>query len=467
MSSLLAFAAAEPPPTLDSGNTAWMLTSAALVLFMTIPGLALFYGGLNRSKGVLNMMMMSFGPFGLIGVIYVLWGYSMSFGSKDIGGIIASPLEFWGLKGMLPGEPGATVLQDGGIPTLIFVGFQFTFAAITVALISGALSDRVKFSTWMVFSALWVTLAYFPLAHMVWGGGLLSGSADGIAAKLFGLTDGAATIAPIDFAGGTVVHINAGMAGLVLALIVGRRKGFGKVPMRPHNVTLVMLGSGILWFGWYGFNAGSALAANDSAALAWVNTTVATCAAMLGWLVVEKLREGHATSVGAASGIVAGLVAITPACGNVTPLGAIGVGVIAGAAAAMAVGLKYRLGFDDSLDVVGVHLVAGFWGTISLGIFARGTGLAYGDWRQLVVQLIIALVALVFTAVVTTVIALALKATMGWRISEDDEVAGIDQAEHAESAYDFGGRGAGRVSPLGQHEPDARHHHEIDSEVHA
>lgn len=211
---------------LDTGNTAWMLMAASLVLFMTIPGLALFYGGLGRSKGVLNMMMMSFGSFGLIGILYVLYGYSMSFGTKDIGGLFAGPFEFFGLKGLIPGEPGAETITSAGIPALVFVGFQFTFAAITVALISGAIADRVKFSTWMVFSALWVTLAYFPLAHMVWGGGLLSGSESGVAAKLFGTTDGAASVAPIDFAGGTVVHINAGMAGLVLALLVGKRIGF-------------------------------------------------------------------------------------------------------------------------------------------------------------------------------------------------------------------------------------------------
>ena len=449
---------------LDTGNTAWMLVSASLVLFMTIPGLALFYGGLGRAKGVLNMMMMSFGSFGLIGILYVLYGYSMSFGTKDIGGLFAGPLEFFGLKGLIPGEPGAETITSAGIPALVFVGFQFTFAAITVALISGAIADRVKFSTWMVFSALWVTLAYFPLAHMVWGGGLLSGSESGIAAKLFGTTDGAATVAPIDFAGGTVVHINAGVAGLVLALLVGKRLGFGRQPMRPHNVPLVMLGSGILWFGWFGFNAGSALGANESAALAWVNTTVATCAAMLGWLLIEKVREGHMTSVGGASGVVAGLVAITPACGNVTPLGAIGIGLIAGALAALAVSLKYKFGYDDSLDVVGVHLVAGLWGTVALGIFARGTGLAYGEWKQLVVQVVIALVALVYTAVITFVIGFALKKTMGWRIDEDDEITGIDTAEHAESAYDLVGFGG--ASRLGQSrsEHDARHHHEVTTE---
>ncbi|MBC9956744.1 ammonium transporter [Yimella sp. cx-51] len=462
MSIHTALTAEGPPIALDSGNTAWLLVSASLVLFMTIPGLALFYGGLGRAKSALNMMMMSFGAMGVVGILYVLFGYSMSFGSHDIGGVIAGPFEFFGLKGMLPGEPGAssTIMGDG-IPTLVFAGFQLTFAVITVALISGAIADRAKFSTWLVFCGLFVTLVYFPLAHMVWGGGLLSASSDGLAARMFGTTDDAATVAPIDFAGGTVVHINAGIAGLVLALLLGKRIGFGRTPMRPHNVPLVMLGSGILWFGWFGFNAGSALGANESAALAWVNTTAATCAAMMGWLVVEKRREGHMTSVGAASGVVAGLVAITPACGNVTPVGAIGVGLVAGGLAAVAVGLKYRFGLDDSLDVVGVHLVAGLWGTISLGIFARGTGLAYGEWRQLVVQVVIALVALTYTAILTAGIGYALKATMGWRIDADDEIAGIDTAEHAESAYDLVGFGGSKHIGQSKPEHDARHHHEI------
>ncbi|YAL82324.1 ammonium transporter [Dermacoccaceae bacterium W4C1] len=439
---------------LDTGNTAWLLTSAALVLFMTIPGLALFYGGLNRARGVLNMMMMSFGAFVVVGIIYVLWGYSMSFGSDNFLGMFASPTELWALKDFLPGNPDAPadgLINASGVPNLVFVGFQFTFAAITVALISGSLSDRIKFSTWLVFSGIWVTLVYFPLAHMVWGGGLLSGSEDGIAAKIFGTTDGAATVAPIDFAGGTVVHINAGMAGLVLALLTGKRLGFGKTPMRPHNVPLVMLGAGILWFGWFGFNAGSAGAANEAAGLAWVNTTVATCAAVLGWLAVEKIRDGHATSVGAASGVVAGLVAITPACGNLTPWGSIAVGAIAGILAALAVGLKYKFGYDDSLDVVGVHLVAGLWGTVSLGFFARGTGLAYGDGKQLVIQIVIALFALAYTAILTGIIGYVLKMVMGWRIDEEDEANGIDQAEHAESAYDLATVSGGGGSFVGSH----------------
>ena len=448
-------------PTIDYAATAFLIVCASLVLFMTVPGLALFYGGMSRAKSVLNMMMMSFGAFGVVGLIYVIYGYSMAFGSEDIGGIIANPFEKLGLAGTDGLVNPFGYEGYGNIPELIFVGFQLTFAVITVALISGAIADRVKFSTWLVFSGLWVTLAYFPIAHMVWGGGLLSGSESGLSSLIFGSTDGAANVAPIDFAGGTVVHINAGMAGLVLALVVGKRLGFGKVAMRPHNVPLTMIGAGMLWFGWFGFNAGSELAADETAALVWVNTTVATCAAMVGWLLIEKLRDGHATSIGAASGVVAGLVAITPACGALSPMGSIILGLVAGVLAAYAVGLKFRFGYDDSLDVVGVHLVAGLWGTVGAGVLSTSTGLFYGKGLdQTIIQIVIALASLVITGVVTTVIALALKATMGWRIPADAETAGIDTAEHAETAYDLVSRG-GRVGVSGSGPiHDARHHTE-------
>ena len=448
-------------PTIDYAATAFVLLCASLVLFMTVPGLALFYGGMSRAKSVLNMMMMSFGAAGVVGLIYVLYGYSMSFGSENLGGIIANPFEKFGLAGTDGLINPFGYEGHGDIPELMFVGFQLTFAIITVALISGAIADRVKFSTWMVFAAIWVTLAYFPVAHMVWGGGLLSGSDSGLSALLFGSTDGAANVTPIDFAGGTVVHINAGMAGLVLALVVGKRLGFGKVAMRPHNVPLTMIGAGMLWFGWFGFNAGSELAPDGTAALVWVNTTVATCAAMLGWLLVEKLRDGHATSIGAASGVVAGLVAITPACGALSPMGSIALGVGGGALAAYAVGLKFRFGFDDSLDVVGVHLVAGLWGTIGAGLLATDGGLFYGGGvQQTLLQIVIAVVALLVSGVVTLLIALALKATMGWRIPEDAEVSGIDTAEHAETSYDLVARG-GRLGVTGSGPiHDARHHSE-------
>ncbi|OPX15767.1 ammonium transporter [Gordonia sp. i37] len=436
--------------TPDAGDTAWMLASASMVLLMT-PALAFFYGGLSRGKAVLNMMMMSFGSVATVSVVYVLWGFSEAFGNgitgdSDIGGIFSNPFALFGsgqLSDTIPGpmKDGAAtdLVVTGGltIPSYVFLGFQLTFAVITVALISGAVAERVKFSTWLVFSVLWSTIVYFPLSHMVWGGGIMSAAEKGFASWMFGSTDGKANVAPIDFAGGTVVHINAGMAGLVLALIVGARVGFGKTAYRPHNIPFVMLGAALLWFGWFGFNSGSALAANVSAGLVWVNTTAATAAAMIGWLGVEWVRDKHATSVGAASGIVAGLVAITPACGNLTPVGSLILGVIAGALAAVAIGLKNKFGYDDSLDVVGVHLVAGLWGTIGIGFLAKDTGLFWGgDYKQLVVQVVIALFALAFTGVLTTIIAFILK-PLGWRIAADEEKSGIDEAEHAETAYEL------------------------------
>lgn len=438
---------------LNFGATAWMLTSASLVLLMT-PGLALFYGGMSRAKSVLNMMMMSFGALGVVGVIYVLWGWSMSYGS-DVGGVFGNPFDQFGLDGAVYDSAGEFVIDGWGVPGIVGVAFQATFAIITVALISGALADRVKFGTWLVFAGAWATAAYFPMAHMVWGGGLLSGSPDGLTAMIFGTTgtgdDAVATVAPIDFAGGTVVHINAGVAALVLALIVGKRRGFGKEPMRPHNLTLVMLGAALLWFGWFGFNGGSAFTADGFAGLAWVNTTTATCAAMLAWLLVEKIRDGHATSLGAASGVVAGLVAITPAAGTVSPVGSIFLGAIAGALCALAVGLKFKLGYDDSLDVVGVHLVGGLTGTVLIGFFSTSTGLFYGgDARQLVVQVVIALVAVLVSGLVTLVLGLLLKATMGWRVSDEAEVAGIDVSVHGETAYEAlpGTRGRAAETPV-------------------
>ncbi|WP_234794039.1 ammonium transporter [Mycolicibacterium flavescens] len=432
---------------MSSGDTAWVLTAAALVLFMT-PGLAFFYGGLSRQKSVLNMMMMSFGSLGVVSVIYVLWGYSMSFasahtGESDIAGIFDNPFALFGLSPLLEAkEVGADTLYViggfGTVPAIVWVGFQLTFAVITVALISGAVAERMKFGTWLVFGGIWVTLVYFPLSHMVWGGGLLSGAENGIAAKMFGVSEeGTANVSPIDFAGGTVVHINAGMAALVLALLLGKRTGFGKVAYRPHNIPFVMLGAAILWFGWFGFNVGSEGAADMLAGLVWVNTTAATAAAMLGWLLVERIRDGHATSVGAASGVVAGLVAITPACGSLSPIGSLILGVIAGVLSALAVGLKYKFGYDDSLDVVGVHLVAGLWGTVGIGFLATETGLLYGGGvQQLVVQVVIALVAVIFTGIMTAIIAFIVK-PLGWRVSREDEDTGIDATEHAETAYEL------------------------------
>jgi Amt family ammonium transporter len=444
-------------PTINEAATAFMLVAASMVLLMT-PGLALFYGGMTRAKSVLNMIMMSFGALGVVGVIYVLWGYSMSFGntqdgSSDIAGLFVNPFHLFGLNGVI-GDDGSRLIDVFGvdvfIPETVFVGFQLTFAVITVALISGAIADRVKFSTWLVFAGVWATVVYFPIAHMVWGGGVLSGAEGGLSAKIFGATDGVADVLPIDFAGGTVVHINAGIAGLVLALIVGKRLGFPTQAMRPHNVPVVMLGAGLLWFGWFGFNAGSELAADGLASTVWLNTTAATCAAMLGWLLVEKLRDGHATSIGGASGVVAGLVAITPACGALSPLGSLILGVVAGGLSALAVGLKYKLGYDDSLDVVGVHLVAGLWGTIGAGLLATSSGLFYGGGaKQLVVQIVIAFASLLISGILTAVIALALKYTLGWRVTEDVESDGIDQSEHGESAYELSGFTGGRFGSSG------------------
>ncbi|MCC2321922.1 ammonium transporter [Cellulomonas xiejunii] len=419
----------------DTGAAAWMLTSASLVLLMT-PGLAFFYGGMVRGKSVLNMMMMSFGAIGVVGVIYVLWGWSMSYGSS-VAGIFGNPFDQFGLSGTLFDADGNPMVGLGNYPQVIDVAFQVTFAIITVALISGALADRTKFGTWLAFVAVWVTVGYFPMAHMVWGGGQLSGLEGSIAAAMFGTTDGVANTAPIDFAGGTVVHINAGVAALVLALIIGKRKGFGTEAMRPHNLPFVMLGAALLWFGWFGFNAGSAFGADENAGMAWVNTTTCTAAAMLAWLLTEKFRDGHATSLGAASGIVAGLVAITPAAGALRPLTSIILGVVAGVLCALAVGLKYKFGYDDSLDVVGVHLVGGLVGTVLIGFLAADTGLFFGGGvNQLIIQIVIALVAIVFSGLVTLVIGLILKATLGWRVSQDVEVGGIDLAVHGETAYE-------------------------------
>jgi Amt family ammonium transporter len=428
----------------NTGDTAWILTSAALVLLMT-PGLALFYGGMVRAKSVLNMMMMSFGAAALISVLWVLYGYSVAFGNDVGSGLLGSPTEFLGLKGLMEDLTG----EAGGLPVMAFVGFQAVFAIITVALISGAIADRAKFGAWMVFSGVWATIVYFPIAHWVFAFDSVDGSVVGgwIANNL----------KAIDFAGGTAVHINAGAAGLALALVLGKRRGFGREAMRPHNLPLVMIGAGLLWFGWFGFNAGSALTAGNTAAVVWVNTLVATGAAALGWLLTEKIRDGHSTSLGGASGVVAGLVAITPSCSAVSPIGAIILGAIAGVLCALAVGLKYRFGYDDSLDVVGVHLVGGLWGTIAVGFLATADapaavdGLFYGGgvdqlWRQVVG----ALAVLVVSFVLTYIIGLIIEKTMGFRIREEDEVAGIDQVVHAESGYDFTSLSGGSGSALHQ-----------------
>jgi len=419
----------------DTGDTAWVLTSAALVLLMT-PGLAFFYGGMVRSKSVLNMMMMSLGAIAVVGVLWVLVGYSMAFGTDVGAGLLGKPFEFFGLDGLLGKES-----LSGTIPTTVFVAFQAMFAIITVALISGAIADRARFGPWLLFAGLWAVLVYFPVAHWVFD--FDGKDADGNVVDAGGWI--ANKLLAIDFAGGTAVHINAGAAGLALAIVLGKRVGWPKDRMKPHSLPLVVLGAGLLWFGWFGFNAGSALGANGTAGVTFVNTLVATAAAMLGWLVVERVRDGNATTLGAASGVVAGLVAITPACSSVTPLGAIAIGAITGALCALAVSLKYRFGFDDSLDVVGVHLVGGLSGTILIGFFASSAapagidGLFYGGgvdqlWRQVVG----ALAVLAYSFVLSLILGYLVKFTVGFRADEEAEVAGIDEAEHAETAYEFG-----------------------------
>ncbi|KQY09877.1 ammonia channel protein [Mycobacterium sp. Root135] len=433
----------------DTGDTAWMLASAALVLLMT-PGLAFFYGGMVRAKGVLNMLMMSISSMGVVTVLWALYGYSMAFGNDKFN-FVGDPTQYWGLKGIIGGNASAAVVADpsagveaadavniplaGTIPMSVFVAFQLMFAIITVALISGAVADRLKFSGWLLFSGLWVTVVYFPVAHWVFAFDGFTGETGGwIANKL----------AAVDFAGGTAVHINAGTAGLVLAIILGKRKGWPGSPMRPHNLPFVMLGAGLLWFGWYGFNAGSAVGSGGLAGATFVTTTVATAAAMLAWLLTEKIRDGHATSLGAASGIVAGLVAITPSCSSVNVVGALVIGVVAGVLCALAVGLKFKLGFDDSLDVVGVHLVGGLAGTLLVGLVAApetGAGVAGlfygGGFDQLWRQAVGAGAVLLYSAIGTAIVAYIVKFTIGLRLDEEEEHNGIDEAEHAETAYEL------------------------------
>jgi Amt family ammonium transporter len=415
---------------MDQGNTAFILICAALVLLMT-PGLAFFYGGLVKAKSVISMMMMSFGAMGLIGVLWVLYGYAIAFPAAE-GTVGPWSIDFGalGLGNLLEAPEGAAY------PPLAFAAFQATFAIITVALVSGAIADRAKFGAWMVFAGIWATVVYFPVASWVFNFGLAD---DGSFAYGGWLTHGlqdAFGVGTIDFAGGTAVHINAGAAALALALVLGKRVGFAKGVNVPHNPPFVLLGAGLLWFGWFGFNAGSELAADGTAALAFVNTIAAPAAALLAWLLVEKLKDGKPTSVGAASGAVAGLVAITPACGSLTPFWAIVLGLVAGAVCALAIDLKFKFGFDDSLDVVGIHLIGGLIGTLYLGIFANGTGLIYsGEGTQLLVQAIAAFSVLIYSFVLAFAIGYIIEKTMGFRIKNEDEIAGIDTVIHGEEGY--------------------------------
>ncbi|TQK19508.1 ammonium transporter [Microbacterium sp. SLBN-154] len=415
---------------MDQGNTAFILIAAALVLLMT-PGLAFFYGGLVKAKSVISMMMLSFGSLGLIGVLWVLYGYAIAFPGAE--GVVAPWSIDWsalGLTSLLEVPEGAAY------PPMAFVAFQATFAILTVALVSGAIADRAKFGAWLIFAGLWATIVYFPVASWVFNFGLAE---DGSFAYGGWITYGLQEtfgVGAIDFAGGTAVHINAGAAALALALVLGKRVGFQKGVHVPHNPPFVLLGAGLLWFGWFGFNAGSELAADGVAAIAFVNTIAAPAAALLAWLVVEKIKDGKPTSVGAASGAVAGLVAITPACASLDPIWAILLGVIAGVVCALAVELKYAWGFDDSLDVVGIHLVGGLVGTLYIGFFANGTGLFMGgDGTQLLVQAIAAVAVLAYSFVLAWVIGFAIQKTIGFRVKNEDEVAGIDTVVHGEEGY--------------------------------
>ncbi len=421
---------------MDTGDTGWMLVSSALVLLMT-PGLAFFYGGMVRAKSVLNMMMMSFLALAIVPVVWFAYAYSLAFGDDAGGGLIGG-LGAIGLNGITPAS------LTGTIPTYVFVVFELTFAIVTVALISGAVADRMKFSAWAVFVPVWLTIVYAPVAHWVFAFDRGSARGGWIANRLGAL----------DFAGGTVVEISAGGSALALALIVGKRVGWKRDPMRPHNLPSVLLGAGLLWFGWMGFNAGSALGANQLAGLAMINTVGAGAAAMLGWIVVEVRRDGKGTSFGAASGIVAGLVAITPSCGSISPLGSLVVGAVAGAVCAFAIGFKFKLGYDDSLDVVGVHLVGGIIGTLLIGFLATGTavkllgfggaGLFYGGGLgQLGKQFVAVVVVLAYAFVCTYVIGTVIDRVIGLRVEEEHEVTGIDQIEHLETAYDHVGSSSG------------------------
>ncbi|MEU1469420.1 ammonium transporter [Streptomyces sp. NPDC005761] len=411
---------------IDTGDTAWLLAATALVLLMT-PGLALFYGGMVRTKNVLNMLMMSFVSIALVTVVWLLAGYSLAFGDDAFGGLVGD-LRHVGMAGIGPDS------VTGSVPTLLFTTFQLTFAIITAALISGAIADRTKFAAWLVLVPVWTLLVYAPVAHWVWGpGGWIKDA-----------------LGALDFAGGLVVEIASGASGLALALVVGPRIGFRKDAMRPHNLPMVMLGAGLLWFGWLGFNGGSALGANGLAAASVLNTLVAGCTGLLGWLFVEQKRDGHPTTFGAASGAVAGLVAITPACGTVGILGGAAVGLTAGVVCSYAVAWKFRFGYDDSLDVVGVHFVGGIVGTLLIGLFATAAmtggaeGLLYGGgFGQLARQAVAVLAVASYTFLMTYGIGKAVDRFMGLRASADEELTGLDQTLHAESAYDHGALGHG------------------------
>jgi len=410
---MAATAAPAPAPKLDSGDTAWMIVATAMVMLMSIPGLALFYGGLAKTKDALNTMAMTFVTFCIVSLLWVIYGYPLSFGT-DIGGFIGSTEKLF-LKGI-----GSNSLF-GTIPEYIFIVYQLTFAAITVSLASGAYIERMKFSAWVLFSIFWMTLVYIPVAHWVWGNGFL------------------AKLGALDFAGGTVVHVNAGIAALVGALVLGKRHAKA---IMPGNLTLVITGAGLLWFGWFGFNAGSALAANGLAGAAFINTNTAAAVAALAWMFVEWKHSGKPTVLGLASGAVGGLVAITPAAGFVNVTGAIVIGIAAGIVPFYAVAkLKPMLGYDDTLDAFGIHGIGGMLGAILTGVFAdpainpAGTGLFYGNPGQLWTQFIAVGVTVLYSGIMTFIIFMVLKLVVGIRADADEEAAGLDESQHGERAY--------------------------------
>ncbi len=411
--------------TYNSGDTAWVLASSALVLFMT-PGLAFFYGGMVRSKNVLGMLMQNYVTIAIVSVVWVLLTYSLAFG-PDVGGGLLGSLHFAGLAHLKQAVPGYTGPIAQTIPPLVFVVFQMMFAIITPALITGSTADRLKFGGFVLFVTLWAVVVYAPIAHWV-----------------FSPTGWLFKLGAEDFAGGTVVHINAGVAGLALATVVGRRRGWPKEPMPPHSLPLTILGAGILWFGWFGFNAGSALAANQLSAQAFVNTNTATAAALLAWIATEKLRGGKSTTLGAASGAVAGLVAITPACGFVNVVGALVIGLVAGGVCALAVSVKFRFKLDDSLDVVGVHFVGGLTGALLIGFLGTSSvggadGLLFGGGLTLLGHQAVAVVVVaVYSFVVSYVLGKIVQGTIGLRAPEEAEYEGLDTSQHAETAYEFG-----------------------------
>ncbi len=408
-------------PTVDKGDVAWMMTSTLLVIFMAVPGLALFYGGLVRSKNMLSVLMQVLVVFSLIGVLWSVYGYSLAFGGE---GLIIADLGKLFLKGVTIDSLADTFTASAKIPEYVFIAFQATFAGITCALIVGSFAERMKFSAVLLFSTLWFTFCYLPIAHMVWGaGGYL-------------LNKGA-----LDFAGGTVVHINAGVAGLVGAYVLGKRIGYGRESMAPHSLTLTMVGACMLWVGWFGFNAGSNLEATSGAALAFINTLLATAAAVLSWSIGESLTKGKASMLGAASGAVAGLVAITPACGSVGPMGGLIIGFAAGLVCLWGVnGLKRLLGADDSLDVFGVHGLGGILGALLTGVFSSASlgGIKGGDYSiasQLLIQAEGVLITIVWSAVVAFIAYKIVDMTVGLRVTEEDEREGLDISAHGETAY--------------------------------